>query len=173
MNGIPLDQILVRHMFRFCAKKMRALYADKTQLMRKKDNCMWYYTPENSLHLYALQTNQWEEYEEYVTVTSQKDHSRQNFEALLNGFDSKKMEPIELRYDLETDSYIVEQGVHRLALLKHLGLIQNTLPFAYVKIKPFERTIALSDWKTLAKYAGDTWIVEKVGIHRYLIQQNI
>ena len=132
---IPLNKVIVKHMFRFCAKKMRALFKDRDHLMRKKDNCMWYYNIEHSLHMHVLQTNCWDEYLEYLEVTTQKEHSQATFEALRDSFDINKVEPIDVWWSSADNAFIVDNGVHRLALMKHLGYVKETIPLRLLKIR--------------------------------------
>ena len=134
MQGdVPLNKIIVKHMFRFCAKKMRELFKDKDHLMRKKDNCMWYYSVEDSLHTHVLRTNSWEEYNEYCEVTSQKEHSRQVFETLRDTFDMNKVDPLDVVFDGKY--LIVDNGVHRLSLMYHFGHIKETFPLRLLNIR--------------------------------------
>lgn len=152
MEGtISLDKILVKHMFRLCAKKMRELYKDKDHLRLKKDNCMWYYHIKDSLHVHVLKTDLWDEYTEYVEVTSQKEHSREIFEKLRDTFDIEKVEPIDVLWDGQY--FIVDNGVHRLALMYYFGMITDRFPLKLLKIR-FPDKIQQSIGKQLQSTVG-------------------
>ena len=83
--------------------------------------------------MYVLQTNCWEEYNEYIEVTTQKDHSQHIFEHLRDTFDIAKVEPIDVWWDGKY--FIVDNGVHRLALLKYFGHITDRFPLRLLNIR--------------------------------------
>lgn len=129
--SIPLDKIVVKHMFRFAAAKMRALYAPIMSEMKVRDNCMWYWHPKHNLMLHVLQTGIWDEYNEYITLCNHKEHTREIFEKLVTEFNILKMEPIEVSWNGQY--FVVNNGAHRLAILMHKGIIMDSIPIYWLK----------------------------------------
>jgi SAM-dependent methyltransferase len=129
--SIPLDKIVVKHMFRFAAAKMRALYLPIMDQMKVRDNCMWYWHPKNNLMLHVLQTGNYDEYNEYIYLCNHKEHSRENFERLVSEFDLSKMEPIEVSWNGQY--FVVNNGAHRLAILMYKGIITDSIPTQYIR----------------------------------------
>lgn len=143
--SIPLDFLLIKHMFRFASTKMRALYAPIMNEMKIRDNCMWYFHPKHNLMLHVLKTGSWEEYNEYITLCNHKDHTQQIFESLVETFDENKITPISVEWN---GSYlIVNDGCHRLAVMMHKGIITDSIPLKYLSITINDKII--KDLQTL------------------------
>lgn len=130
--SISLDYIVVKHMFRFAAEKMRKVYEPIMSEMKIRDNCMWYFHPKHNLNLHVLKTGIWDEYNEYTTLCNHKDHSQEIFQRLLDTFDINKVEPIKVTWN--GSYFIVEDGCHRLALMMYKGIITDSIPLKYLSI---------------------------------------
>jgi hypothetical protein len=131
----PTDRILVKHMFRFAATKMRALYLDRMDRMEFRDNCMWYWKNEDSLLLYALENDKWEEYEEYINLCNHKEHSKEIFQNLAREFDIEKCNPLTVSWLDSVNKFVIHDGAHRYALLKIKGhlLKEKWIPMSLLK----------------------------------------
>lgn len=70
----------------------------------------------DSLHYKALVTDNFNDYNQYITATSQQEHSVPVFKELLATFDSSKMNPIKVEYHEQIGKYVILDGVHRVCL---------------------------------------------------------
>ncbi len=93
---------------------------------------------QETLHYKALVTKDFTAYENYIKKTGQKDHSVDKFKKLEEEFALASYTPIQLSFDSERDSLIVQDGVHRLSILLYKGLIgesisRNMVSFLFTK----------------------------------------
>jgi hypothetical protein len=130
--SISLDNIVIKHMFRFASTKLRKLYEPIMSEMKIRDNCMWYFHPKHNLNLHVLKTGVWDEYNEYITLCNHTTHSQEIFQRLIDTFDMNKVEPIKVTWN--GSYFIVEDGCHRLALMMYKGIITDSIPLKYLSI---------------------------------------
>lgn len=76
---------------------------------------------QDTIHFEVLKNQTWVLYNKYIENTNQTEHSEQTFRTLLKNFNLQHMPPIHLKLDPEKQKYYVLDGVHRLAILYHLG----------------------------------------------------
>ena len=93
---------------------------------------MYYVDIEDTIHYNAIKTQDYDIYNDLMYVTNQKEHTEENFKKLIQNWDENKCEKIDLVYNGEI--FIVFDGVHRLAAMKYLGLISDSIPLKYVNI---------------------------------------
>jgi hypothetical protein len=104
------------------------------------NNGSYYLLPiEDSIHYNALCINNFETYERWVRLTTQSEHSTEVFQKLNGEFSLEKMKPIDVNVYEHSKYFWVQDGIHRLAILKHKGLIKDSIPFQYLNIIFFER----------------------------------
>jgi hypothetical protein len=94
---------------------------------------MYYVSLEDSIHYNALKTNNYNIYNELIEKNKQTEHSVENFKNLLINWDENKIEKITLEYDGKM--FILQDGIHRLSIMKYKGLIEHSVPFRYLDIK--------------------------------------
>jgi len=89
---------------------------------------------EDTINYKALQNNNFEIYNKYISNTNQKEHGENIFKTLLNNFDVQKMEPILIEYSMDIDKYIVRDGLHRLAILVYKDIYKKKIPLKHLNI---------------------------------------
>lgn len=95
----------------------------------------------DTIHYNALINNKYDIYHEYVNDTNQNEHSVNNYKQLINNFDINKMDRIQIKYNYKLNKYIIHDGVHRLCILLHKKMINNTIPIKYLDIEYDNKTI--------------------------------
>lgn len=101
----------------------------------------------DSIHYNALVSGNYETYKEYVKITNQEDHTLEKFLHIKNNWKLELCTPITIYYNIKTKKWHVNDGVHRLALLKYFGIIKDTLPFSLINFQisaPVKRTIGIA-----------------------------
>ena len=127
----------------------------------------------DSIHYNALITNNYENYEEYIYTTNQKEHSVEIFLNLKRDFDVNKMKKIKVLYNFEKNKYFIQDGVHRLSILLYKKIISDSVPIKYLNILYDNKTIdyiknGLSNTTELSHYNGWTNRT-KYGYHSFNI----
>jgi len=90
---------------------------------------------ENCIHYKCLVDNNFNDYEMLLNTTNQPEHSLLSYKTLIRQFDLKKMEPIIFTFNSIVKKYLVEDGCHRLSILKHKKIFNKTIPDQYIIIK--------------------------------------
>jgi len=168
--AIPFDKILVRHWVRLLAK-LTNKYCGTVSII-KKDLRIYYVKLKDCIHVNALLSNDYDIYNEYVTITEQKEHSVTKFKNLLSEWDPTKLEPLDIGFD--GDDFYVRNGVHRLSILFLLNgpdamLPLNLVTVTYPKSIVDEVGVALKLTTTTAHYNGWANGRKEYGYHSFNI----
>lgn len=87
----------------------------------------------DSIHYQALKSNDFCDYEKYISTTNQKEHSVSTFKKLNEFFDLKIMEPILLKNNKRLGKFLVEDGCHRLSIILYKNIFSEELPDKYIR----------------------------------------
>lgn len=93
----------------------------------------------DSIHYRSLLNNDYTLYNEYISITNQKEHSIENFKKIKDTFDIKKIGNINLLYVNKYKRYILQDGLHRTALLLYNNI--NSIKLINLNIKYDDNTI--------------------------------
>jgi hypothetical protein len=89
---------------------------------------------ENSVHYNALKTNNYDLYEDFVKSVGQGERSAENFRNLYNTFDVLKLKKIVVNQLLMYNKFIVQDGNHRLSILKYTEMFKEGIPVELLEI---------------------------------------
>lgn len=89
----------------------------------------------DSIHYNSLVNNNYKNYEEYVSISGQKEHNLNIFLDLMNNFDISKMKKINILYCFKKNKYLIQDGVHRLSILLYKKIINDTVPLKFLDIQ--------------------------------------
>jgi hypothetical protein len=120
--ALRFDSFIARFPMWANSEKVKSWYQSKKCM---NNGHMHLIPVEHSLHNEALQNNDFSLYEEYITKTNQHDHSVEQFRALYNTFDTKRINKIKVNLYGHTNWYWIQDGIHRLCCLKQKGLLKN------------------------------------------------
>jgi hypothetical protein len=118
MELIDLDDILLRHYIKFDYDVSKSL---------GKDGLHHLFKIEDSIHYKSLINDDYSVYETLITTTKQKEHSKDKFLELKEEFDYNllKENKINILWSNEFKKYTVQDGCHRMALIKFNNLDDN------------------------------------------------
>lgn len=89
----------------------------------------------------SLISNDYKLYNEWVINTKQIEHNSETFKKLINEFDMDKMEPIKIYYNYKLNKYVVSDGLHRICILYHKKIINDSIPIGLLNISFDSETI--------------------------------
>lgn len=132
MQNIETNEILIKHLIKFN-------YEDK-------DKALFYREPhhifkiEDSIHYKSLEKKEFETYKKLIETTKQEEHSENDFKQLIDEFDFEKLKEeknkIKIFWDKELKKFLIEDGTHRMAIIKHKKLDKKgKLPLEIFKIR--------------------------------------
>lgn len=90
------------------------------------------FSVKNSIHYKTLESKNYENYEHLISSTNQREHSKKNFNKLLNNFDLKKVGKIKLEYNKSINKFLVNDGCHRLAIIVFKKIFKTEIPNEYI-----------------------------------------
>tara|TARA_R100000908_G_C3671859_1_gene94371 strand:- start:95 stop:475 length:381 start_codon:yes stop_codon:yes gene_type:complete len=125
MKFINLNEIVLKHWIKFNYDVSNALtYIPPHHVFKIED----------SIHFKTLKSGDFTDYNNLITTTNQEEHSEKIFRELIENFDTKQLKnsKIKIFYDNSINKYIVEDGCHRLAILKYNKI--NKVPVEWLKI---------------------------------------
>jgi hypothetical protein len=98
-------------------------------------NGTYYLVPiEKTFHYKAL-SGDFTLYNQYVKAANDdKYHNESNFRRLIDSFDLTKLDKIRINMYGHSPKFWVQDGSHRLAILKHMGVFQRGVPMEYLSI---------------------------------------
>ena len=166
--SIPLDKILIRHWVRSHATQVNR-FCDKKPIV-KKDLRIYYFKIEDSIHVDALKSSNYNVYKEYVSTSNQYEHTESTFKKLFVEWDSAKLQKIDIVYDGK--DFCVSNGVHRLAILYILNGPNVRIPLDMLTIQYPKSTVdavkkAIKSTTTLAHYNGWANSRTEYGYHSF------
>lgn len=88
----------------------------------------------DTVHFNMLQSKNTDDYHELITGTKQEEHSVVAFQTLHDNFDLDQMAKINVLFRADLKKYVVTDGVHRLSILIHKGIITNSVPIKMLNI---------------------------------------
>jgi SAM-dependent methyltransferase len=94
---------------------------------------------QDSIHYDALITNNFTQYEKYIQLAVQPEHTTDIFQKLYNEFRLEKMPPIEVNVYDHSTSFWVQDGIHRLSIAYYNGIFKDRIPFQHVTINFYEK----------------------------------
>lgn len=104
--------------------------------------CKFYFTAvEKSIHYHTIDKKDFTLYNEFVTSTKQLEHSQATFQSLIDNFDIEKLSKIKVRKFLNHPRLFVEDGCHRLAVIKHKGMFSWGIPLKYFEFSYCPATV--------------------------------
>lgn len=89
---------------------------------------------EDSIHYHTLSTGDYTLYNQYIQTTKQTEHSEDKFKELYNTFHISKFQRIRVVASRRTDFFWIQDGVHRLAILKFKQLFGDVIPLELIDI---------------------------------------
>ena len=95
----------------------------------------------DTINYKAINSNDFSTYNNYITSTKQLEHSVNNYKDLIDNFDIKKMQPIQLKFNFNIKKYVVQDGVHRLCILLHKNIYTDKIPIKRFNINYDNTTI--------------------------------
>lgn len=98
-------------------------------------NPHYVFSIENSIHYKSLINNNFDDYKMLLNTTIQPEHSLSNYKKLIDRFNLKTMDPIKLTFNPEIKKYLVEDGVHRVSILKYKKIFNQSIPRKLTTIK--------------------------------------
>lgn len=148
--SIPIEKIKIKHLARdgeFCKNKTPIVnnYLESIPNYKKQIwtvlntnkkvplSHMYYVNIEDCIHYNALKTNNYDIYNELIEKNVQNEHTVENFKKIFETWYVNKINKISLEYDGKM--FIVNDGVHRLAIMKYNRLIDDSIPFKFIDIK--------------------------------------
>jgi hypothetical protein len=108
----------------------------------KNVNNHFFFNIEECIQYTALVSGDYSTYKEYVEITYQSDHNVESFAKLRTDWDMARFEPIVLDFYPKAGCWVIQDGVHRLCLLKFFGIIKDTLPATFFKFNLTKDKIA-------------------------------
>jgi hypothetical protein len=127
----PLSNLFIVHWIRPYSRL--CLYYKAKSI--DQNNNHFFFKLENTIHYEALISGNYETYNEYVSITYQSDHNLEKYMFLKNNWNLELCRPIKIRFDKKLNKFVVEDGVHRLSLLKYFGIIKDSIPFSFLDFK--------------------------------------
>jgi len=88
----------------------------------------------DSIHYHSLRSENYEEYNELITTTKQKEHTKLGFQLLNLNFDPEIMPRIRVKWDRSINRYVILDGVHRASILLHKGIVTDSFPARFLEI---------------------------------------
>lgn len=88
----------------------------------------------DTVHFNMLRSKNTDDYNELITRTKQEEHSVATFQTLHDKFDLDQMTKIDVLFRKDLKKYVVTDGVHRLSILIHKGIIKNSVPIKMLNI---------------------------------------
>ena len=84
---------------------------------------------EDSIHFKALTSNDYKVYNRLIETTNQKEHSELKFKELKESFNTSTFheDKIHIVYNNDLEKYIVQDGCHRLSIIK-LHALADVVP---------------------------------------------
>jgi len=137
---MKLDKILLSHYITqpFFEKHLLNSDAKWKHVYNKdmKEGCMYYFSLCDTIHYKALQTGDFTNYLEYMEVqpyintNEQRQEKIDDFKRLVDDFDINKIGLFNLCH-LFGEYYTITDGLHRLAIMLHKGIITDEIPDEY------------------------------------------
>lgn len=127
--ALNIDNILAKNLVRMHATKVIEFYENKPKVI--DDLYMWYFHPKDTVHYNAVIENDFDIYDEYITTSTQKEHSVEIFKTLINEWDVSKMSKIGIEF--EHGRMVINDGIHRtvLFMIKNGG---RAIPSKHLRI---------------------------------------
>lgn len=141
LDKIPWEDIYVRYKVSFPSTYIKNITQNSIYIAP-----FHYINIQSSMHLKALNEDNFKDYDCYVEDNFQSEHHSKNFKSLLVAFSIQQMEKLKLLK--MGKSYIVLDGVHRLSIIYFKNLFPEGIPLNIVQI--FENETLYS--KSLRKY---------------------
>ena len=123
---IDLNSILIKHQIK--SKKL-SHYVEKSFC---KNNIHYFFKIEDCIPYNCLIKNNYDDYMELLRTTHQPEHSLEEFKKLKNNFIFDEIKKIQCHYDEKLSKIIINDGVHRLSIIKYLN--NNELESKYMNI---------------------------------------
>jgi SAM-dependent methyltransferase len=96
-------------------------------------------TPDHTAHYQALKTDDYTWYKHLLeSANDTVSHSIETFKTLYETFDIEKMDKIIVNVYAHSNMFWVQDGNHRLAILKYKQLFGNTVPLKYLQINYYD-----------------------------------
>jgi hypothetical protein len=88
----------------------------------------------DTIHFNMLQNNCVDDYHKLITDTNQEEHSVETFRLLHDTFNPEQMPKIDVVFRADLGKYVVTDGVHRLSILVHKGIVTDSVPLKMLNI---------------------------------------
>lgn len=132
--SIPFSKFVVKHQYANIPDNVRNYIQSKTTV----NNGHYYVVPVDcSIHYDAVKRNDLGLYEEFMTATDPT-HTRDKFQELIDTFDIQKIGKIDVNVYSHSKSFWVQDGIHRLAILKHKQIFGDAIPVEYLNISVYK-----------------------------------
>ncbi len=121
---IPFDAFRINHRQSMDPTVLAHIEPGSLGSFGKGPSAAFFTKLEKSIYYKTLETQNFELYERFVRSVGQEEHSQEVYKNLIENFDLKKMEKIQVRKFVSHSALFVEGGNHRVAILKFF----NKLP---------------------------------------------
>jgi len=121
---IPYDAFRINHLQSMDPTVRAHIEPGSLGTFGKGPSAAFFTKLENSIYYKTLETQDFELYERFARSVGQDPHGKEVYKNLIENFDLKKMEKIQVRKFVGHPALFVEGGNHRLAILKFF----NKLP---------------------------------------------
>ncbi len=132
--SIPFSKFVVKHQYANLPENVRNYIQSKTTV----HNGHYYVLPiDCSIHYDALKRKDMSIYDEYMT-TLDNTHTKDSFQHLLDTFDIKRIGKIQVNLYGHSNMYWVQDGVHRLSILKAKQIFGDAVPIEFLDISIYK-----------------------------------
>ena len=128
--AVSFDHLLIKHSY----KANEELTAEIKSGHFLSNGHFYFLTPERTVHYKALSTGNYEPYVQYLKDAGDTDHSEETFKTLLHHFSLETMPIIWANIYGHTKKFWIQDGNHRLAILKYKQLFGDVLPLKYLRV---------------------------------------
>lgn len=134
--AVPFHALRIKHQYSLSNPDLKTILEQKQYITNG-----YYYLLhiEDTFHYDAL-VNGFERYAKYlITVNDIASHSVENYTTLIETFSLEKLTPIEVNLYEHSPFFWVQDGNHRLAILKYKQYFGDKLPLQYLNVNVYEK----------------------------------
>ena len=127
--SVPFDHLLVKHSVKANEELTNEIKAGPFLT----NGHFYFLTPDRTVHYKALTTGNYEQYTQYLQDAGDTVHSEAKFKELHDTFDLETMPIIWANIYGHTKKFWIQDGNHRLVILKYKQLFGDALPLKYLR----------------------------------------
>ena len=127
---LSITNIKAKHLLNISSSLQKYLQPKRFQ----KDNKFYFLSIEDTINYSLVEQGREDLYSMYIKETPQGNHTIDNFKKLIKDFDVNKMSKVIVTLYDALDFYLIEDGVHRLCILKNERIFYNSIPLSKLNI---------------------------------------